>query len=292
MRIRCISNPRLVTNDWLRSCRSLDPSFRLKKNPEIIDCSLPNLPPKTLILLPSHEPLPEKLENSAKSLGAEIHHFNRPEDAFELILSLIKQEVRRARILDSRPAKRVGLLWWIILFGLLYIQVNSVLRYFEVPWQLPFFDFRSVIYREYLQVHIPTAGGLLFALLALRLRKPSHSLFSKKQVPPVAFFLTIVMIIQLSFTFLFFRYGFTVERVGHIHSEGLGMLLKFESFSIQRFIIEDEWRYMQRSGQSPNVWAFYQPWAIICMQGFATWISLRWLYRELSPYFSPLRNQR
>lgn len=290
MRIYCINDPRFVTGDWIRACRDLDPSFRLKKNSEIIDCSLPDLPTRTLILLPSHEPLPENLENSAKNLGAEIHHFDQPEESFELILSLIKLEVRRAHLLDSRPEKRVGVLWWIILFGLLYIQINAVLRYFDVNWQLPFFDFRSVIYREYLQIHIPTAGGILFTLLALRLRKPNRQLFLRRQVIPAAIILTIVMMIQLTFSILFFRHGFIVQRESHIHSEGLGMLFNFEVFSFQRFVIEDEWRYMQSAGQSPNVWAFYQPWAIIGMQGYAIWTILRWLFRALPSYFSSLRS--
>ena len=163
-------------------------------------------------------------------------------------------------------------LWWAMALGLVYVLLGGWLRYFDTEWRLPLFDYRGVIYRPYLQLHLPTLGGTIFFLVTLRLRHLSRSF-----TPLRLFFVLFSGSTLAFFTFLFFRYGFIVGIGKEIHSEGLGMLTQYEPFRLQRFLVDDTYRFYLNTGFSPNIWPFWQPWLIVLSVGGGWFLTLRWL---------------
>jgi len=281
MKIQCLLENPPGTQDTPAHWKKLFPSIAIRSRDAIIDLELPDLPDRTVLFLPSRKSSHHELTRSARALGAEVSHYDSdsPDDLRDLAAARIELEQRRAKVLDFRGSLDPGWLWWLVFAGLLYIQINACLRYLEVNWQLPFFDFRGVVYREYLQVHVPTIGGFLLALVAWRLRKPAVVIRDNRLAVLAKLALVFSLAAQLSFSWLFFNYGMIVERKSHVHSEGWGMLTAFEPFSVDRFYIGDTWRYISAYNYSPNVWPFYQPWLILILHAFALWHISRWLIR-------------
>ncbi|MEM7385006.1 MAG: hypothetical protein AAF514_08685 [Verrucomicrobiota bacterium] len=189
-------------------------------------------------------------------------------------------------------------IWWVWTAFLAYLLVNPWLRYAEIYAQVPGPNWRYVMHREYLPLlvashwAIPTvlAFWLLTRLVARirrapRLRRqepngeePPISLWWKAGLAMLAF----AAASHLFFTVLFFRDGVFLLKVRdeksgmstvEIHSEGLGMLTRFEPLN-RDMALGDTYRYLQRRSKSPNVLPFYQPWLILLLTLSYVWMGL------------------
>lgn len=117
------------------------------------------------------------LKEAVEGLEGEVY-------VYEGVGDLVRQLARRDDIIRNSVVslgiqRRVdGSPWWALALGLTYVLVGGWLRYFDTAWRLPVFDFRGVIYRPYLQLHLPTLGGVIFLFGTLGIRRVPKSLGS------------------------------------------------------------------------------------------------------------------